>query len=471
MSEKNRICQVLPCHPDHDSFVFVSYAHQDSAQVFPIIEQVSAGGYAIWYDKGINISSVWTDDVAIAIMNCKVFIVFVSKNAVNSPYVRSEVEFALNHQIRIIPVYLDGMEILPPGLALGLSSTQGILDTRNAQGVAEQICNALDYNKIKKEDEAGHAERAAPPAKNKKYRTPAIWGAGGLAVIILAALLVFRGSGDAPLPLPEATPVVAPQRPDALPPQLAADDPAQQDAPDTSSVAALPPENAIVPNVTAPAGTTVALSAKGKFALEKAAFAPAEPIYVNLPRFPKETEDLMQKQGAMIGVALANAAQGKYLTHEFIASFEARIKLRAPLEAGAYEVRWYDNGSVLTKASLLGAARFAVQGNSRNAFAVKVEKTAYAPREQSIVQVSSVPKRLIDDGALVGVFRENAAPDEFVVYQPIRARDEQIRFDAPNTPGEYEIRGHINNFLLDEPTLVTRTSFVVLEAEAQERAP
>jgi hypothetical protein len=328
------------------------------------------------------------------------------------------------------------MEILPPGLALGLSSTQGILDTRDSQGVAEQICNALDYNKIKKQDEADSAARTTsmsiPPA-TKKYRPPGyLVGAGGLAALILAALLVFRSSADVPSPESAAGP-------------------ASQASPNASSVTALP--------------TT------GKFALEKTAFAPAEPIYVDLPRFPKETEERMLKQGAMVGVARADAEQGQYLSHEFIASPERRIKLRAPLEAGDYEVRWYDNGSVLTQASLLGAVRFAVQGNSINAFAFKVEKTAYAPGEPIVVDVSSVPKRLIDDGALVGVFRKNAAPDEFVAYQPIRARDERIGFDAPANPGEYEIRGHINNFLLDEPTLVARTPFAVLAPPARESKP
>jgi hypothetical protein len=43
-----------------------------------------------------------------------------------SNYVRSEVEFALDKKVKLIPVYLDGMDVLPPGLALMLHSTQGI---------------------------------------------------------------------------------------------------------------------------------------------------------------------------------------------------------------------------------------------------------------------------------------------------------------------------------------------------------
>jgi hypothetical protein len=114
--------------------VFVSYAHQDAGIVFPVIERVSAGGYAIWYDKGISISSTWTDEIAIAIMKCKAFLLFASKNSVNSSYVRAEVEFALNQRIWVIPVYLDGMDIPPPWPCAGAKRDTGRHEHRLSPG-------------------------------------------------------------------------------------------------------------------------------------------------------------------------------------------------------------------------------------------------------------------------------------------------------------------------------------------------
>ena len=161
-------CNVIPCRLDSEAFVFISYAHEDAAVVFPIIENVSANGYHIWYDKGINISSTWTDEIAIAILGCKAFVVFITAGAMSSPYVRSEVEFALNKQIKIIPVYLEGQEVLPPGLALGLSATQGVTNVSDPARIAADICAALAFNQIPKQGEIKNTNIHYKPYKAKK---------------------------------------------------------------------------------------------------------------------------------------------------------------------------------------------------------------------------------------------------------------------------------------------------------------
>ncbi|MDR3296398.1 MAG: TIR domain-containing protein [Clostridiales Family XIII bacterium] len=142
-------CAVTPCASDNGSFVFISYAHEDAKSIFPMIEAVNAAGYNVWYDKGINISSTWTDEIGKAILRCKIFVVFLSKCAIESRYVRSEVEFALNKGRKIIPVYLDEIDMLPPGLALGLNATQGI-EEKNPEIIVKEILAALEYNDIAK---------------------------------------------------------------------------------------------------------------------------------------------------------------------------------------------------------------------------------------------------------------------------------------------------------------------------------
>ena len=192
MAEKKTSCNVIPCSYDNDSFVFISYAHQDAEVVFPIIERVAAGGYAIWYDRGITISSKWTDEIAIAIKECKAFVLFASKDAVNSQYVRAEIEFALNHKIKVIPVYLDGIDVLPPGLALGLNATQGITDIDTPQFVANQICNALIYNKVMRKDGQDAAYIPVEPTSAASQRPWLKYLAGGaLAAALIGAAVLF----------------------------------------------------------------------------------------------------------------------------------------------------------------------------------------------------------------------------------------------------------------------------------------
>jgi hypothetical protein len=424
MPEKTA-CNVVPCSIQHDSFVFVSYAHQDSDKVFPVIELISAGGYALWYDKGINISSVWTDEIALAILNSKIFLIFVSKNAVTSPYVRSEIEFALNNNKKIIPVYLDGMDILPPGLALGLSATQGVLDTRNSRDIANQVCGALEYNQIMKRDGVGAGSHAR---KEKPRLIPICVGAGAGALATAMAFYVLSlFPGEAP------EPAIAKEE-----------------------------KTFSTPGEPRPPGASSDPSAK-KLSLIKSTFAPGE--FIHIVDLPGLTEEMTRK-GSIIGVAAVAAPHGDYLTHEFIAPHGPVVRLQAPLQSGDYEVRWYDNGSVLTPSSLAGLARFNVKENAKGAFSFSIDKTTYAPGERVSVKVSGVPSHMLArDGALVGLFPENPAPGEFLTYMPIRSRDDQFFLDVPSTPGKYEIRGHVSN-ILDEPTLVARILIVV---ERQER--
>ncbi|MDR1874899.1 MAG: toll/interleukin-1 receptor domain-containing protein [Synergistaceae bacterium] len=134
-----------PCKIEDGPFIFVSYAHNDEFFVTPVIEAIVSNGYKVWYDKEINVSSIWSDEIANAITACNLFIVFITKASMASQYVRSEVEFALDKKVRLIPVYLEGMDVLPPGLALILHSTQGI-EGNNPQLIAFQICKWLARN-------------------------------------------------------------------------------------------------------------------------------------------------------------------------------------------------------------------------------------------------------------------------------------------------------------------------------------
>lgn len=44
----------MPAYKGKEKYIFVSYAHKDSAKVLPIIENMQHAGYRIWYDTGIK---------------------------------------------------------------------------------------------------------------------------------------------------------------------------------------------------------------------------------------------------------------------------------------------------------------------------------------------------------------------------------------------------------------------------------
>jgi hypothetical protein len=405
MSERKTVCKVIPCRLDDESFVFVSYAHFDSDVVFPIIEGVSADGYAIWYDKGISISSTWTDEIATAILNCSAFVIFITKESAESVYVRSEIEFALNNRIKIVPVYLDGMDVLPPGLALGLNATQGITDAGSPESITRHLCAALESNNVAKK---GAATTAHIQYKKHKKRG---WGARGNFLRIAAAVFVL---------------------------------------------------------LVAVWGISGLILRSGEqqgnysFSVEKTTYAPAEPIVVELPAVTRKMAD----RGAIVGIARAGEKHGEYLSFEFISDNAARIKLRAPVAAGNYEVRGYNNGNELTESTLAGAVPFSVSGNASGAFGLTVDRREYATYETIAVKVAGVPKFMLDDKAEVILSKTGAAPGEYLSSRVIRARDEEFAFSAPEEPGEYEIRGYSNNAVYAESTIVAAEKFSVLAKEA-----
>ena len=163
-------------------YVFISYSHENAKLVLSIIESIVDNGYAVWYDKSIDISSTWTDNIGRAIIECEVVVAFISKESVASKYVRNEIEFALSKNKRIIPVYLDGMEILPPGLALGLNATQGVVGKKEVSEIAKQICAGLEFNAVQRERDAFE--------RGKRKKTPAL---AKVAAVVCALTLICGG--------------------------------------------------------------------------------------------------------------------------------------------------------------------------------------------------------------------------------------------------------------------------------------
>ena len=56
----------LPFHSysGAEPYLFVSYAHKDEAQVFPMIRALHERRCRIWYDEGIEIGVNWPQTVA-----------------------------------------------------------------------------------------------------------------------------------------------------------------------------------------------------------------------------------------------------------------------------------------------------------------------------------------------------------------------------------------------------------------------
>lgn len=107
------------------NYIFASYSHKDEDRVIRILEQLAKHGCRLWYDNGINPGSNWPEVIAGHLNNCKVFLSFISKNAVNSHNCRREINFAVLKKKAIITVFLEDT-VLSPGMEMQLSAMQFI---------------------------------------------------------------------------------------------------------------------------------------------------------------------------------------------------------------------------------------------------------------------------------------------------------------------------------------------------------
>lgn len=115
----------LQAYSGDEPYIFVSYSHSDSSDIFPDLKRFNDLGYNIWYDEGIAPGIDWDNELEEALSNSSLLVAFISKNSVASSYIRNELNFAISNNIPIVPIYLQETE-LPAGFKLRLSNLQSI---------------------------------------------------------------------------------------------------------------------------------------------------------------------------------------------------------------------------------------------------------------------------------------------------------------------------------------------------------
>lgn len=92
-------------------FLFISYAHKQSAEVVDTIRILHDSGIRLWYDEGIPAGSDWPANIADHMQNCEKVIFFLSKDALASPNCYSEMRTAQRLNRPVLVVRLDQSEV------------------------------------------------------------------------------------------------------------------------------------------------------------------------------------------------------------------------------------------------------------------------------------------------------------------------------------------------------------------------
>lgn len=102
-------------HNKINAEIFISYSRKDTKKVKYIITWLQQQGFSeenIFIDQhNIDGAGVFPKVIANAIKSCKVLIFFASNASVNSDWVKNEVYYALKFDKKVLPVFLENVEL------------------------------------------------------------------------------------------------------------------------------------------------------------------------------------------------------------------------------------------------------------------------------------------------------------------------------------------------------------------------
>lgn len=106
--------------------IFMSYAHKDTPIARRIKQKLLEKDYRVFLEEDITVGCNWAPSIANVIVEASqtgCVLALLSENAVQSPSVRREIEFALEEGGNVVPVLLGDVS-LPPVLRLLLGNRQ-----------------------------------------------------------------------------------------------------------------------------------------------------------------------------------------------------------------------------------------------------------------------------------------------------------------------------------------------------------
>ena len=171
-----KICQA-PCeaYEGDNPYIFISYAHDNAPQIYPIVESLFTAGWDVWYDEGIKPTERYLPVIADHIKRSAVFVLMLTKRCLERPFIMNyELAFARKLGIPVIPVLLENIE--PPDYAKHFNEAPiqknellnhvAIYGIHN-RGISPAIPPAIKRNRI---------YDVIPPSKLKNFETGAYEG-------------------------------------------------------------------------------------------------------------------------------------------------------------------------------------------------------------------------------------------------------------------------------------------------------
>jgi hypothetical protein len=125
--------------------VFVSYSSEDSEMVRPLVGQLRDAGVPVWIDEKRMVGGrLVQDQIERAIDNCKVLLLMASARSLESEWVPRETQLAQAKKKGILPIFLEPLATIPPGLRMQLELLHHIRWYANHTQAMDQILASLE---------------------------------------------------------------------------------------------------------------------------------------------------------------------------------------------------------------------------------------------------------------------------------------------------------------------------------------
>src|SRR5262249_47217085 len=94
-----------------EHYIFVSYKREDMPRIKPHLERIVGWGYKIWYDASIPGGAGWQKFIAEKVADCQLMLLFLSRAAMGSKWVRREIMFADRRNKAVLTVLLEPLSL------------------------------------------------------------------------------------------------------------------------------------------------------------------------------------------------------------------------------------------------------------------------------------------------------------------------------------------------------------------------
>ncbi len=107
----------------NEPYLFVSYSHRDTKQVYDVLNRLHKEKFRIWYDESCENGNDFRDELRQRIKNSSGILLFVSHSSMTSAYCGMEIIVAREYDKRLFPIYVDDDNCVPPTFSFLLSNT------------------------------------------------------------------------------------------------------------------------------------------------------------------------------------------------------------------------------------------------------------------------------------------------------------------------------------------------------------